>query len=85
MVTLGSGEDFLPSKWEALDGKTIRWSFEEAVERRQVINQVYERPFVVMPPNTYTYFSLRDEKKLCTTHTELNRNEFAALEQSLYN
>jgi hypothetical protein len=36
-------------------------------------------------PNTYTYFSLRDGKKLRTTHTELNRDEFVALEQSLYN
>jgi hypothetical protein len=73
-------------KVEALDGKAVRWSFEEAGERGQVTNQVYEvtKFGCCDAPNTYTYFSLRDGKKLRTTHTELNRDEFAALEQSLY-
>ncbi len=73
-------------KVEALDGKAVRWSFEEAGERGQVMNQVYEvtKFGCCDAPNTYTYFSLRDGKKLRSTHTELNRDEFVALEQSLY-
>jgi len=72
---------------EALDGKAVTWSFEEAGERGQVIDQVYEvtKLGCCGAPNTYTYFSLRDGKKLRTTHTELNRDELATLEQSLYN
>ena len=71
---------------EALDGNSIRWSFEEAGERGQPINQVYEvtKFGCCDAPNTYTYFSLRDGRKLRSTHTELNRDEFAALEQRLY-
>jgi len=50
------------------------------------MNQLYEvKKFGCCDaPNTYTYFSLRDGRKLRTTHTELNRGEFAALEQTLY-
>jgi hypothetical protein len=71
---------------EALDGKRIKWSFEEAGERGQALDQVYEvtKLGCCDAPNTYTYFSLRDGKKLRTSHTELNRDEFAALEQALY-
>jgi len=73
-------------KVEALDGKAVRWSFEEAGERGQVMNQIYEvtKFGCCAAPNTYTYFSLRDGKKLRSTPVELNRNDFAALEQSLY-
>jgi hypothetical protein len=73
-------------KVEALDGKAIRWSFEEAGERGQVMNQVYEvtKFGCCDAPNTYSYFSLRDGKKLCTTHAELSPDEFAALEKTLY-
>lgn len=73
-------------KVEALDGKTVKWSFEEAGERGQAINQLYEvtKFGCCDAPNMYTYFSLRDGKRLRSTHTELNRDEFAALEQSLY-
>jgi hypothetical protein len=74
------------AKVEALDGKVVRWSFEEAGDRGQVMNQMYEvtKFGCCDSPNTYTYFSLRDGKKLRTTHTELNRDEFTALEQTLY-
>jgi hypothetical protein len=74
-------------KVEALEGSEVRWSFQEAGERGQVLDQVYEvtKPGCCDAPNTYTYFSLRDGKRLRTAHTELNRDEFAALEQSLKN
>jgi hypothetical protein len=74
-------------KVEALNGKAVRWIFEEAGESGQALSQVYEvkKLGCCDAPNTYTYFSLRDGKKLRTTHTELNRDEFVALEQSLYN
>jgi hypothetical protein len=73
-------------KVEALDGKAVRWSFEEAGERGQVIDQVYEvtKLGCCDAPPTYTYFSLRDGKKLRTTDTKLNQDELAALLQSLY-
>jgi hypothetical protein len=73
-------------KVEALDGKAVRWSFEESGERGEVMDQVFEvtKLGCCAAPPTYTYFSLRDGKKLRTTHTELNRDEFAALDQSLY-
>jgi hypothetical protein len=73
-------------KVEALDGKAMKWSFEEAGERGETMNQVYRvtKFGCCDAPNTYTYFSLRDGKKLQSTHTELSRDEFIALEQSLY-
>jgi hypothetical protein len=73
-------------KVEALNGKSVEWRFEEAGERGQTLGQVYEvtKLGCCDAPNTYTYFSLRDGKKLRTSHTELNRDEFAALEQTLY-
>jgi len=73
-------------KVEALDGKVVRWSFEESGERGEVMDQVFEvtKLGCCAAPPTYTYFSLRDGKKLRSTHTELNRDEFAALDQSLY-
>jgi hypothetical protein len=73
-------------KVEALDGNAVKWSFEEAGERGQALGQVYEvtKLGCCDAPNTYTYFSLRDGKKLRTTRTELNRDEFTALEQTLY-
>jgi hypothetical protein len=73
-------------KVEALDSKAVKWSFEEAGESGQAMGQVYEvtKFGCCDAPNTYTYFSLRDGKKLRSTHTELNRDEFVALEQSLY-
>jgi hypothetical protein len=73
-------------KVEALDGKAVKWSFEEAGERGETMNQVYKvtKFGCCAAPNTYTYFSLRDGKKLKSTHTELSRDEFIALEQSLY-
>jgi hypothetical protein len=73
-------------KVEALDGKAVRWSFEESGERGEAMNQVYEvtKLGCCAASPTYTYFSLRDGKKLRSTHTELNRDEFAALDQSLY-
>ncbi|HLV86455.1 MAG TPA: hypothetical protein VKV39_05720 [Candidatus Sulfotelmatobacter sp.] len=71
---------------EALDGKRTRWSFEEAGERGQALGQVYEvtKLGCCDAPNTYTYFSLRDGKRLRTSHTELSRDEFASLEKALY-
>ena len=73
-------------KVEALDGKTVEWSFEEVGESGKVSGQLYEvtKFGCCDSPNTYTYFSLRDGKKLRTAHTELNRDEFSALEQTLY-
>jgi len=73
-------------KVEALDGKSVRWSFEEAGEHGQPVNQLYEvtKFGCCDAPNTYTYFSLRDGKKLRSTHTELNRDDLVALDQSLY-
>jgi hypothetical protein len=73
-------------KVEALDGKAVKWSFEEPGERGQAIGPVYEvtKFGCCDAPNTYTYFSLPDGKKLRTAHTELNRDQFAALEQTLY-
>lgn len=71
---------------DALDGTAMRWSFEEAGERGQALNQVYEvtKFGCCDAPNTYTYYSLRDGKRLRSGHTELNPDEFTALEQSLY-
>jgi hypothetical protein len=74
-------------KAEALDGSSVKWSFEEAGERGQPMSQLYEvtKFGCCGAPNTYTYFSLRDGKRLRSTHAELNRDEFATLDQSLYN
>jgi len=74
-------------KVEARDGKAIKWSFEEVGESGQAMGQVYEvtKFGCCDAPNTYAYFSLRDGKKLRSTHTKLNPDEFTALEQSLYN
>lgn len=71
---------------EALDGKSVKWRLEEAGERGQVMNQVYEvtKFGCCDEPNTYSYFSLRNGKKLRTTHTELNGDELATLEKTLY-
>lgn len=71
---------------EALDGKAVKWTLEESGERGQVINQVYEviKFGCCDAPNTYTYFSLRDGKKLQSTHTELNSDQLAALLKPLY-
>ena len=71
---------------EALDGKNVKWSFEEPGERGEPINQLYEvtKFGCCASPNTYSYFSLRDGRKLRTTHAELNPAEFAALEKTLY-
>jgi len=73
-------------KVEAVDGKNVRWSFEEPGERGEPRNQTYviTKFGCCDAPNTYTYFSLRDGRKLRTTHTELNREQFAVLEQTLY-
>jgi hypothetical protein len=73
-------------KVEALDGKRVKWSFEEPGESGQQMGQVYAvtKLGCCGSPNTYTYFSLRDGKKLRSTHTELNRDEFSALERALY-
>jgi len=71
---------------EAVDGKNVIWSFEEPGERGEPINQLYEitKFGCCASPNTYTYFSLRDGKKLRTSPTKLNPEEFAALEKTLY-
>ena len=71
---------------EALDGTAVRWTFQESGEIGRVMTQIYEvtKLGCCDAPNTFTYFSLRDGKKIRTTHTELNSDEFAALEQSLY-
>jgi hypothetical protein len=73
-------------KVEAINDKAVKWSFEEAGERGQALGQLYEVTKVGCcdTPPTYTYFSLRDGRKLRTTHIELNRDEFDALEQTLY-
>jgi hypothetical protein len=71
---------------EALDGTSVKWSFEEPGERGEPMNQLYEvKKFGCCDsPNMYSYFSLRDGKKLHASHTELNPEEFAALEKTLY-
>ena len=73
-------------KVEALDGRSVKWSFEEPGERGQVINQVYEvtKYGCCDAPNMYTYFSLRDGRKLRTVHLELNSDELGALLMPLY-
>jgi hypothetical protein len=49
------------------------------------MNQVYKATKFgcCAVPNTYTHFSLRNARKLKSSHTELNREEFTALEESL--
>lgn len=81
----GTEGDTAMVKVEAIDGKAVKWSFEEAGERGETMDQVYKvtRFGCCAAPNTYTYFSLRDGKKLKSAHTELNREEFTALEKSL--
>jgi hypothetical protein len=71
---------------EALNGKAVKWSFEEAGERGAPLGQIYEvtKLGCCDAPNTYTYFSLRDGRKLRSTHTKMDSSEFAALEKSLY-
>lgn len=73
-------------KVEALDGKAVRWSFEEAGEEGKALAQLYQvtKFGCCGAPNNYTHFSLRDGTKLRTTHAELNRDEFAGLDQLLY-
>lgn len=71
---------------EAVDGKNVKWSFEEPGERGEPMSQLYKvtKLGCCGSPNTYSYFSLRDGKKLSTTHTELNRDDFAVLDKTLY-
>jgi hypothetical protein len=71
---------------DALDGTLFMRSFEEPGERGQVIGQVYEvtKFGCCGAPNTYTYFALRDGKKLRALHTELNSDELADLLKPLY-
>ncbi len=71
---------------EAIESKLVKWSFEESGDQGRILNQLYEvtKFGCCDGPNTYTYFSLRDGRKLRTIHAELNRNDFVALEQSLY-
>ena len=59
----------------------MKWSFEEPGERGEPINQLYEvtKLGCCASPNTYSYFSLRDGKKLLTSHTKLSPEEFALL------
>jgi hypothetical protein len=65
----------------AFDGSAAMWSFEEPGEHGQVLDQVYEVTKVGCcgAPNTYTYFALRDGKKLRSAHSRLNQAELAAL------
>lgn len=72
-------------KVEALDPNAVRWTFEEAGEQGQVRGLVYEvtKLGCCDAPNTYSYFSLRNGQRLRRSHTELNRDEFSALVQSL--
>ena len=71
---------------EALDGTAVRWSFQEPGERGQVLDQLYEvtKLGCCDAPPTYTYFSLRDGKKLRTSRTKLTSDELAALLGPLY-
>jgi len=73
-------------KVEALNGNKIMWSFEEPGERGEPTDDVYEvtKLGCCAAPNTYTYFSLLDGKKLRVTHSELNSDEFVALEKTLH-
>jgi hypothetical protein len=72
-------------KVEALDENAVKWRFEEPGERGEVIDRVYEviKLGCCDAPNTYTYFSLHDGKKLRSTHMELNSDELVELLKSL--
>jgi hypothetical protein len=73
-------------KVEALEGDRVLWSFEGPGGSGRPMNQMYEviELGCCGSPRTYTYFSLRDGKKLKTVHTELTRDEFEALDRLLY-
>ncbi len=73
-------------KVDALEGKAVRWSFEEAGETGQPLDfLVYEvtKFGCCAASNTYTYFSLRDGIKLRTTDSKLSPGELEALEKPL--
>jgi hypothetical protein len=73
-------------KLEALNGKSAKWSIEEPGERGRVIDQVYEvtKLGCCDAPNKYTYFSLRDGKKLLSSQAELTSDELATILKPLY-
>ena len=82
---LGVEGDRASVKVEALDGKKTIWSFEEPGEKGEPLSRLYEvtKYGCCAAPNTYTYFSLSDGKKLRTTHIELTPKEFEALDLSI--
>ena len=71
---------------EALDGKAVKWSLEEPGEGGRALDQVYEvtRYGCCGSANTYTYFALRDGRKLRSVQSELSSKELAALQESLH-
>ncbi|MFL6299815.1 MAG: hypothetical protein ACJ71N_04315 [Terriglobales bacterium] len=71
---------------EGVKGGIAKWSFEEPGDTGRPLNQLYEvtKFGCCDAPSTYTYYSLRDGRKVRTSHLELNAEEVAGLEKSLY-
>jgi hypothetical protein len=72
---------------EAMNGKNVTWTFREPGERGEVVtNNLYKvvKLGCCDAPNTYTYFSLADGRKVRTNrHVELSRDELVALDSSI--
>ena len=71
---------------EAMNGKEVRWTFREPGQRGDAVT---ENLYMVTKlgccgaPNTYTYFSLADGRKVGTKQSVLSRDELEALDLSI--
>jgi len=71
---------------EAMNAGVVIWTLQEIGERGDVIDNRLYRVTVFGcfgSPNTYSYFSLLDGRKIHTGRVELSTNELAAFEQSI--
>ncbi|HZU28906.1 MAG TPA: hypothetical protein VFA04_25500 [Bryobacteraceae bacterium] len=67
---------------ETIDGPTSSWKFAEPGERGDVVTSdlyMVTRGGAGDTPNTYSYFSLVNGRKVRTSHYELARDELSAL------
>jgi hypothetical protein len=72
---------------EALKGQDVRWTFQEPGERGDAVTgnlYMVRKGSNGEKPNTYTYFSLADGRKIRTSqNVELSRDELEALDLSI--
>jgi hypothetical protein len=71
---------------EGMTRSKVNWTFREPGERGDALTDNVYRVIkwsAGEAPNTYTYFSLADGRKVSTTNAELSTNELSALDGSI--